>query len=150
MTYLESLKHMHPVERQRVLLGKWKIGEGEDTMEKLNTIQTRENLNEVHRVGEKGPGGAYHEYMVVAADGQHILEHIQFQKGPRKAEDSTPGVLDCDLLEIVRDRLTAFRNGEMTDLYTENALSHVESALFWLSRRVEDRILRGVLGTMEK
>lgn len=149
MNYLENLKHMSPEERQMVLLGKWNIG-GEDTMEKLSTIQTRENLNEVHRVGEQGPGGAYHEYMVVAADGQHILEHIQFQKGPRKAESSTPGVLDCDLLEIVRDRLIAFCAGPMPNEETERALGHVEAALHHLNKRVEDRIVRGVLGTMEK
>ena len=119
-------------------------------MEKLNTIQTRENLNEVYRIGEKGPGGAYHEYMVAAAEGQHILEHIQFQKGPRKADGSTPGVLDCDLLEIVRDRLTAFCAGSMPCKETKNALVHVEIALLHLNQRVEDRIERGVLGTMEK
>lgn len=119
-------------------------------MEKLNTIQTRENLNEVYRVGEQGPGGGYHEYMVVAAEGQHILEHIQFQKGPRKAQGSTPGVLDCDLLEIVRDRLKAFCAGSMPCEETERALGHVEAALFHMNKRVEDRIARQVLGTMEK
>lgn len=150
MSYIESLQHIPPVERQRVLLGKWKIGEGEDTMEKLSTIQKRENLNEVHRVGEKGPGGAYHEYMVVAADGQHILEHIQFQKGPRKEQGSTPGICDQDLLEIVRDRLMAFQKGNMASEYNYQALIHVEEALMWMNRRVEDRIERGVLGTMEK
>lgn len=29
-------------------------------MEKLNTIQKRNNLNTVYRDGEAGPGGAYH------------------------------------------------------------------------------------------
>lgn len=119
-------------------------------MEKLSTIQKRENLNEVYRVGEQGPGGGYHEYMIVAAEGQHILEHIQFQKGPRKEQGSTPGVLDCDLLEIVRDRLKAFCEGSMPCKETELALSYVEAALHHLNRRVEDRIERQVLGTMEK
>lgn len=119
-------------------------------MEKLNTIQKRENLNEVYRVGAKGPGGGYHEYMIASAEGQHILEHIQFQKGPRNAQDSTPGVLDCDLLEVVRDRLTAFCAGTMPCKETELALSYVEAALHHLNRRVEDRINRQVLGTMEK
>lgn len=119
-------------------------------MEKLNTIQKRENLNEVYRLGEKGPGGGYHEYMVVAAEGQHILEHIQFQNGPRKAQDSTSGVLDSDLLEIVRDRLKAFCEGSMPSWETEQALHHVEAALLALNKRVEDRIARKVLGTMEK
>ena len=119
-------------------------------MEKLETIQTRENLNEVYRTGEPGPGGAYHEYVVAAPETQHILERIQFQKGPRKDPNACHGVLDSDLLEIVRDRMRAFCSGEMTDPHTERALSHVEAALFHLNYRVEDRIARGVLGTMEK
>lgn len=119
-------------------------------MEKLNTIQTRENLNEVHRIGEQGPGGAYHEYMVVSAEGMNILEHILFQKGPRKDVNSQQGVLDSDLLEIVRDRLKAFQEGNMATEYNHQALIHVEEALMWMNRRVEDRIARQVLGTMEK
>lgn len=119
-------------------------------MEKLSTIQKRENLNEVYRIGEKGPGGAYHEYMIVAADGQQTMAHIQFQKGPRKEPGSTHGVLDCDLLEVVRDRLKAFCAGTMPCKDTELALSYVEAALHHLNRRVEDRIERNVLGTMEK
>lgn len=119
-------------------------------MEKLSTIQKRENLNEVYRIGEQGPGGAYHEYMVVSADGQNILEHIQFQKGPRKDAQSQQGVLDCDLLEIVRDRLMAFQKGNMATEYNYQALIHVEEALMWMNRRVEDRIERQVLGTMDK
>lgn len=31
-------------------------------MEKLSTIQKRNNLNEVYRCGDPGPGGAYHNY----------------------------------------------------------------------------------------
>lgn len=119
-------------------------------MEKLNTIQTKENLNEVYRVGENGPGGGYHEYMIVAAEGQHILEHIQFQKGPRMEQGSTPGVLDCDLLEIVRDRLAHFQKGDFACRENACALTHIEEALMWMNRCVEDRIERQVLGTMEK
>lgn len=119
-------------------------------MEKLSTIQKRGNLNEVHRIGEKGPGGAHHEYMIVSAEGQHILEHIQFQNGPRNEQGSSEGILDCDLLEIVRDRLTAFQLGDMGCRENNLALHHIEEALMWMNRRVEDRIDRGVLGTMEK
>lgn len=119
-------------------------------MEKISTIQKRENLNEVYRIGEQGPGGGYHEYMVASAGAQIIMEHIQFQKGPRSAQDSTPGVLDCDLLEIVRDRLAGFQKGPMATEYNYQALIHVEEALMWMNRRVEDRIERQVLGTMEK
>ncbi len=119
-------------------------------MQKLNTIQKRANLNEVHRLGDPGPGGAYHEYMVVSAEGQNILEHIQFQKGPRAAQDSVPGILECDLLEIVRDRLRSFQAGPMSCNENARALMYVEQALIQMNIRVENRIERGVLGTMEK
>lgn len=128
-------------------------------MEKLNTIQQRENLNCVYRTGEPGPGGAYHDYDIYCAEdvnptyGPHpevALACIEFQKGSRKDPNARHGVLDTDLLEIVRDRLRAFCDGTMTNIETERALAHVEAALFHLNQRVEDRIARGVLGTMEK
>lgn len=119
-------------------------------MQKLDTIQKRENLNEVYRLGEPGPGGAHHDYTIVSAGEQYILQNIGFQKGPRKAQDSRHGVLDSDLLEIVRDRLQAFCEGPMPATETLKALVNVEKALFWLNKRVEDRIERNVLGTMEK
>ena len=123
--------------------------------QKLDTIQQRENLNHVYRFGKPGPGGACHDYLVYRAepnpdDHPCLLACIEFQKGPRNGYNARHGVLDSDLLEIVRDRLRAFCSGEMTDPYTERALSHVEAALHHLNQRVEDRIARGVLGTMEK
>ena len=75
---------------------------------------------------------------------------IQFQKGPRKEEDSIHGVIDGDLLEIVRDRLIAFQNGPFVSEYNTKALQSIEEALMWLNRRVEDRIERNVLGKNEK
>ena len=124
-------------------------------MERLKTIQTRENLNVVYRLGNPGPGGAYHDYDVYPANISHMVDPepvacIQFQKGPRKDPNARQGILDSDLLEIVRDRMRAFCAGEMTDRHTERALSHVEAALHHLNQRVEDRIARGVLGTMKK
>lgn len=119
-------------------------------MERLLTIQKRELLNEVYRIGEKGPGGAYHDYAIVNAETQDILATIVHQKGARKDKESRHGVLDSDLLEIVRDRLTAFQNGGYACNENAHALLHVECALMWLNRRVEDRIEREVLGTMEK
>lgn len=124
-------------------------------MEKLNTIQKRENLNAVYRVGETGPGGAYHDYDIYPADCipddiELPLACIEFQKGPRKDPNARQGITDQDLLEIVRDRLKAFCEGPMPSVETERALGHVEAALFHLNQRIEDRIARGVLGTMEK
>ena len=121
-------------------------------MEKLSTIQKRENLNEVFRLGEEGPGGAYHTYLVnlEGTDQEHGGVMVEFQRGPRKDPDSRHGFLDSDLLEIVRDRLKAFQAGPYACRENACALTHIEEALMWMNRRVEDRIERQVLGTMEK
>ena len=76
--------------------------------------------------------------------------YIDFQCGPRKEENSQNGVIDSDLLEIVRDRLKSFQAGPFASVYNEEALYHVEEALFFLNKRVEDRIQRNVLGTYNK
>lgn len=124
-------------------------------MTKLDTIQKREKLNEVIRIGSPGPGGAHHEYIIVRADGDkpgvlNSVADIQFQKGPRAAQGSISGVCDQDLLEIVRDRLRAFQAGPMACYENTRALMYVEQALIHMNKRVEDRIKRGVLGTMQK
>ena len=124
-------------------------------MEILNTIQKRNKLNAVYRIGEAGPGGAYHDYSVAfegVDTGKTVKlgDFIQFQKGPRKDPSSRQGVLDVDLLEIVRDRLTCFQAGEYACRENAIALTHIEEALLWLNKRVEDRAERNVLGTYEK
>lgn len=122
-------------------------------MKKLNTIQKREKLNEVYAEGEKGNGGAYHKY-AITYDGKgdgYISNHgISFQNGPRKVNGSTNGIIDTDLLEIVRHRLQCFQAGEFATRENAIALTHIEEALLWMNKRVEDRIERNVLGTMKK
>ena len=121
-------------------------------MEKLSTIQKRNNLNEVYRDGDKGPGGAYHDYVVVMPQGteQGTSVHITFQKGPRNNADSQHGVLDVDLLEIVRDRMACFQSGRLATRENAIALTKIEEALLWLNKRTEDRAERSVLGTYNK
>ena len=75
-----------------------------------------------------------------------FLGEIQLQCGPRKEADSQHGVIDTDLLEIVRDRLKSFQAGPFSSRENACALTHIEEALMWLNRRVEDRIERNVLG----
>lgn len=132
-------------------------------MDKLSTIQKREKLNDV-LAGEKGKGGASHYYMVVKADcavldsdgdtltvnPDDIIETLQFQEGARKDANAIHGLTDQDLLEIVRDRLKGFQRGDMPTRETACALTHIEEALMWLNKRIEDRIERNVLGTYEK
>ncbi len=133
-------------------------------MYKLSTIQKRENLNDVYMSGEKGVGGAGHDYIIVKAGcseiineeyikvvpGDEFLCTIHFQEGARKDPDAKHGVLDTDLLEIVRDRLKGFQSGEFATRENACALTHIEEALMWMNKRVEDRIERNVLGTYER
>jgi hypothetical protein len=132
-------------------------------MNKLSTIQKRENLNEVY-AGVKGVGGASHDYMIVKAgcatydkeedvisvQPDDAIEALHFQEGARKDPNSIEGITDQDLLEIVRDRLRGFQSGDMPTRETACALTHIEEALMWLNKRIEDRIERNVLGTYEK
>ncbi len=124
-------------------------------MEKLSTIQKRNNLNEVYRFGDVGPGGAYHEYLIRSqeeseATGDLVNIRIAFQKGPRNVEGAQHGVLDGDLLEIVRDRLSCFQTGEFATRENACALHHIEEALMWMNKRTEDRAERQVLGTYQE
>lgn len=122
-------------------------------MEKLNTIQKREKLNDIYILDEKGNGGANHEYAIHAVpveEDARLMGVIQFQNGARKLEDSTHGIIDTDLLEIVRHRLTCFQQGTFATRENAIALTHIEEALMWMNKRVEDRIERNVLGTDTK
>lgn len=121
-------------------------------MKILSTIQKREKLNEVYAFDEKGNGGANHEYLISIDRGlmEPIELNIQFQNGARTDENAIPGVLDQDLLEIVRHRLQGFQSGPYSSRENAMALTHLEEALMWLNRRVEDRIERDVLGKYTK
>lgn len=119
-------------------------------MRKINTIQKRNNLNVVYAADEPGIGSASHEYSVASAETHTEVTKIVFQHGPRKDPSSIPGVLDTDLLEIVRDRLKGFQTGEYATRENAIALTHIEEALLWMNKRVEDRAERGVLGTNTK
>lgn len=87
-------------------------------------------------------------YTLIARD--NLLLTLQMQCGPRKEKDSLHGVIDTDLLEIVRDRLKAFQAGPFSSRENACALTHIEEALMWMNRRVEDRIERNVLGKNKK
>ncbi len=121
-------------------------------MKELSTIQKREKLNRVFACDEAGPGGASHEYGIMSDKGLQVPKEqvITFQKGPRNEDDSIHGVIDTDLLEIVRDRLKSFQAGPFSSRENACALTHIEEALMWMNRRVEDRIERNVLGRNEK
>jgi hypothetical protein len=114
------------------------------TYTKLDKIQKHEVLNDVH-VKED----SCYEYLIAAKNSHEQLE-INFQKGPRNEEGSTFGCLDVDLLEIVRHRLQAFQTQAYKCRENAIALTHIEDALLWLDKRVQDRAHRQVLGTHNK
>lgn len=121
----------------------------EEKMKKINLrIQRNNNLNEVYVDDVEGPGGGRHHYQV--ARGDLVVADIQFQNGPRSDEKSTPGVLEGDLLEIVRSRLQYFQKGEYATRENACALTHIEEALMWIAKRADDRAEQGKLGTMKK
>lgn len=118
---------------------------------KLNTIQKINKLNNVITLGKKENGGAYHDYSITYKDEDGTYQTpISFQKGGRNTEGSKSGVIDTDLLEIVRHRLQCFQQGEFATRENAIALTHIEEALMWLNRRVEERAERNVLGKNEK
>ena len=128
-------------------------------MYKLNTIQNRGKLNDIYAVDSKGNGGAHHRY-VICKEGEvdwqsgnndiGVVAEIQFQHGPRFEKGSIHGIATVDLLEIVRNQITSFQTGDIPTREGAIALTHIEEALLWLNKRSEDRLERGVLGTINK
>jgi len=109
---------------------------------------------------ERGPGGASHLFRVYVdiSGTQHAYDsgctgqarmrvaEIQYQKGPRAEETSTPGVLDSVLLAIVADRMESFQAGPFAHPCNAAALAHVRQAMRELKMRADERAARGVLG----
>lgn len=116
----------------------------------LEPIDSTNNLNIIIPLDEEGPGGAHHRYAIHRLDTGDLLGEIVFQTGPRKDENSTMGVLDTDLLEIVSDRLTDFGNGSMPDEHSNKAQYYIVRALQELKARADERAASGTLGTMNK
>lgn len=94
-------------------------------------------------------GNANHRYGIQWGGPQDVTV-IQFQRGPRGVEGSTPGVFDDDLLAIVQDRLEAFQAGPYACDENEAALEAIREARVQLAERVARRMAKGVLGANAK
>lgn len=126
-------------------------------MKQLETIQKRGRITKIWRHDMRGSAYIYVITTKEAEREDDDLNNsmnlkdrlcvIQFQKGPRNEPDSVAGVLDPDLLEIVRDRLIDFQKTEYATRENFMALYHIEEALMWMNKRVEDRLAAGKLGT---
>lgn len=111
-------------------------------MKELQTIQKRNKLNTVYVIDEPHVINKGHHHYKINDDVDVI-----FQNGPRSEEGSISGILDVDLLEIVRHRLQSFQEGPYATKENEIALTKIEEALLWMNKRVEDRLSAGKLGT---
>lgn len=119
-------------------------------MKEINfRIQRRNNLNKVFVEDIVGAGNGRHKYSISDNEGNELME-LQYQQGARFSEGAIKGILDQDLLEIVRHRLQCFQEGDYRTRENACALTHIEEALMWMAKRADDRDERGVLGTMNK
>lgn len=105
---------------------------------------------------EPGQGNACHEYRISHYVGQAPVigdltctiksTTISFQNGPI-AEAGVNGISNEALLAIVEDRLSGFQSGSFSCRENAVALTKVQEAMMWLSKRTLDRLRRGVEGT---
>lgn len=89
------------------------------------------------------PGLDCPEYTVSYPGGQVVL---RFQAGPI-GEVGHNGITSEALLAVVLDRTRRFQRGRYQCRENALAITKLEEALMWLSRRTRDRLARGVEGT---
>lgn len=117
-------------------------------------------LNEellIRAVDEPGPGGAHHVYSITSIRREPGIKgmlkqvecSIEFQNGPIK-EAGVNGISGEALLAIVEDRLKDFQAGQYACRENACALTKIQEAMMWLHRRTNERLQRGVEGTMQK
>lgn len=110
-------------------------------------------LDEPHPVN-----GAHHDYLLqrelstVEREDDDLLwvGFIQFQRGPRDVEGSTPGTLDGAVLSVLIHRQECFQAGPFACAENEQVLHHLREALRLTIQRAKDRAARQVLGKNEK
>ena len=78
-------------------------------------------------------------------DAPAFSQTVSFQHGP-VAEAGINGLTNEALLAIVIDRLEGAQEGPFKSRYNALAITKVEEAILWLSRRTLDRMSRGVEG----
>lgn len=93
---------------------------------------------------EPDQSGAAHHYE--ASIGGVGVVNVQFQKGPRNVEGSTPGATEAALLAILIDRLRGFQAGPYSCRENAIQLTKLEETLHWTKARADSRAKRGVLG----
>ena len=126
-------------------------------MRTIDTHHDGHGLNEsiVIRTDEPDGSGAAHLYEASIASyaaqcDQSVddwqVARVQFQKGPRNVEGSTPGMTEAALLAILIDRLRGFQAGPYACRENAIQLTKLEEVLHWTKARADERAKRGVLG----
>ncbi len=107
-------------------------------------------LNESIQISTDQPdqSGAAHAYTLEMSEG--VVATIQFQKGPRNVEGSTPGATEAAILAVLIDRLRGFQSGPYSCRENAIQLTKLEETLMWTKERAHARARRGVLGQNAK
>lgn len=108
----------------------------------------------VRSTDNPGPGGAHHSYVITIPhdterDFGPVRYSLDFQNGAIE-EVGVNGVTHEALLSILIDRLECFQNGPYKSPYNDRALAGLLAAQQALKERTEERMARGVEGTMQK
>ena len=106
----------------------------------------------LHEVEEVMEYNAPHHFKVYADRGQSVpfqVGEVNFQCGPIK-EAGVNGVMNEDLLVMVKTRLEYFNQTEFRCKENSMAITKLEEALLWLRKRTMGRENRGVEGTHVK
>lgn len=131
---------------------------GKPPIELTDRIQTEEILNRIFYYDSPHQGGDCATYIISRTspgkmeEGKTIEQDtiIHFQEGSRSDPEANPGVLEHELLEIVRHRLKCFQAGPFACEENKKALICIEAALNWMKKRIEDRKARGVFTKYQK
>lgn len=97
--------------------------------------------------GDPNQGGAVPTYRLgIGIPGQEFRSSImlRFQTGDPLKEPN--GLTNASLLAVIADRLSEFQKGPFSCRENAIALTHIETALLWLKKRTEDRVIRDVRG----
>lgn len=122
----------------------------EGFMRTLDTHHDGHGLNESIILITDTPdqSGAAHRYEFYINGG--FIGSLQFQKGPRNVEGSTPGVTEAAVLAVLIDRLKGFQAGPYSCRENAIQLTKLEETLHWTKARADERAKRGVLGQNAK
>lgn len=116
----------------------------------LDTHHDGHGLNESIEIEADEPsnGGASHLYRCYISG--VLVASMQFQKGPRNEDGSTPGLTEAAALAMMIDRLRGFQSGPYACRENAIMLTKLEECLHWTKARADERAKRGVLGKNQK